>query len=349
MYPETKKMITDKRLGGVYPGVVYSFINQTGEEVVAEGLAQVLDQEITMTTAKRFDVASLTKVVCTTTVLLKLWESGVIAWDDPLQRYLPAFGNSQITIRHLLTHTSDIRTWIPNRDQLDAAGLRAAYLQLEPGADLGRKVVYTDAGTILLGFMLEEIFGGLPVVEIFRKEVLQPLGMHHSIFLPHDEERGDVVPTAKLADGELLKGVTHDPKARVLGEHAGNAGLFSDIGDLLIFSRMLLAKGQLSNGATFLKSSTIQSLLKDQTPDGQGHRSLGWDLGTGGAALATPALFHTGYTGTFLLVDVAVGEAFIFLSNRVHLQDQREAYIAQRDEIIAQYQKERGILKPKVL
>lgn len=349
MYPETRKQITDKRLRGVYPGVVYGFINGAGEEVVAEGLAQVLEQEVTMTAAKRFDVASLTKVICTTTVLLKLWEAGTIDWDQPLRHYLPAFGNDQITIRHLLTHTSDIRTWIPQRDQLDKRGLRAAYLQLEPGADLGQKVVYTDAGTILLGFMLEEIFGGLPVVEIFRQEVLQPLGMHHSGFLPTAEELADVVPTALLADGRLLKGVTHDPKARVLEEHAGNAGLFTDVGDLLIFSRMLLAKGALPDGTQVLKPETIQMLLQDQTPDGRGHRSLGWDLRAGGAATGQAALFHTGYTGTFLLVDVASGEAFVFLSNRVHLQDQREAYIVQRDEIIAQYQKERGAFSEKVL
>lgn len=341
MYKQTQQLIMTKRLSGIYPGVVYGFINQQGEEVKAQGLAQVFPTEEKMTPNKRFDVASLTKVICTTTVLLKLWEAGAIDWDHPLQRYLPAFKNQRITLRHLLTHTSDIRTWIANRDRLSGEDLREAYLALEPGSSLGQVVQYTDAGTILLGFMLEELYQR-PVIEVFRQEVLVPLGMDHSGFLPEKGELTDIVPTERLSKNQVLRGVTHDPKARVLGAHAGNAGLFTDVEDLLIFCRMLLAHGRAADGRSYLQPETVALLQQDQTPSGLGHRSLGWDLRPGASKKATPALFHTGYTGTFLLIDVAVGEAFVFLSNRVHPTDHREVYLKERDELIDVYQKERG-------
>lgn len=341
LYPQTQQIITDKRLRGVYPGVVYGFIDSHGEEVQAQGLAQIFPHEEQMTPGKRFDVASLTKVVCTTTVLLKLWEVGEIAWDQPLQRYLPEFKQDTITLRHLLTHTSDIQTWIADRDRLSAAELRAAYLTLAPGPGLGHKVQYTDAGTILLGFMLEGLFHQ-PVIDVFHQEVLEPLGMQHSGFLPKEGERKEIVPTERVSRSRVLRGVTHDPKARVLGAHAGNAGLFTDVDDLLIFCRMLLAEGAAADGRQFLQPETLLMLLQDQTLDARGQRSLGWDLRAGAAVSGTPALFHTGYTGTFLLADIAAEEAFVFLSNRIHPTDHRAAYLKERDEIIGVYQKERG-------
>lgn len=339
MYPKTREIITKKRLEQVYPGVTLGFLTQEAEAFYAMGKAAVLPFEEQMTMDKRFDVASLTKVVCTTTVLLRLWEQGEICWDEPLRRYLPDFADGRVTLRHLLTHTSALRTWIPNRDQLDGAELRQAYLKMHAEADLGETVLYTDAGTILLGFMLEALYQQ-DVITVFQEQVLDPLGMGHSGFLPELTERKEIVPTEKTSTG-VLRGVTHDPKARVLGPHAGNAGLFSDLGDLALFSRMYLQHGVSASGEQFLQEATIAELLQDQTPLKNGNRSLGWDLRPG--KNTHPALFHTGYTGTFLLLDVAAQEAMIFLSNRLHPTDEREAYLKERDEIIACYQKERGV------
>ncbi|WP_368251178.1 serine hydrolase domain-containing protein [Enterococcus sp. 2201sp1_2201st1_B8_2201SCRN_220225] len=340
MYPNTRNLITKKRQQGVYPGVNYGFLQGNQERFYGEGLASLLPQKEQMTLDKRFDVASLTKVVCTTTMLLKLWEQKVITWEESVKHFLPNFQDSRITLRHLLTHTANIQTWINNRDQLNEDQLRQAYYGLTAGNKLGQEVKYTDAGTILLGFMLEEIFQQ-DVVEIFKKEVLEPLGMKNSGFLPEKTEIPQIVPT-EVVQGHLLQGVTHDPKARVLGRHAGNAGLFTDLGDLARFCRMFLHHGRNGGGKIFLQESTIEALLQDQTPLKNGGRSLGWDLRLG--AKNQPALFHTGYTGTFLLIDVAAQEAFIFLSNRVHPVDHREAYLQERDQIIACYQKERGII-----
>lgn len=332
MYQQTQALIEQKLEKGVYPGVVYQFFEKGVTETQTLGKAAILPKEEEMTVAHLFDVASLTKVVCTTTVVLKLMEAGVLDVDQPLQRYLPAFENNQITLRHLLTHTADIQTYIPNRDQLGQQKLREAYLTFKPGADLGKKVQYTDAGTILLGFMLEELYHE-SVTAVFQQEVLMPLGMTDSYFLPEEELMERIVPTQQQADGQILRGKTHDPKARVLGSHAGNAGLFTTVADLSRFCQMLLSKGRSASGQ-FLQERTIQLLLQDQTPMRSGGRSLGWDLR---GKKDTTFLFHTGYTGTFLLVDPEGQRFFIFLSNRVHPKDHRKEYLRERDEIIDCY------------
>lgn len=338
MYPETQELIHKKMQQGVFPGTVFRFIENNQEELQVLGKAQIEPDVVLMQEDFLFDVASLTKVVCTTTIMLRLKEAGTLSWDQTLHELLPEFQNQTISLRHLLTHTSDIQTYIPNRDQLDAEELRAAYLTLQPGDRLGEVVQYTDAGTILLGFLIEKIYQK-DVIDVFKAEVLEPLAMTDSCFLPQPPYNR-IVPTQKLADGRILKGTTHDPKARVLAEHAGNAGLFTNMKDLSEFAKMYLNLGRVSD-IIYLHDMTVQELLTDQTPTGKGKRSIGWDLKFSPLDQA-PLLFHTGYTGTFLMLDVVKKSAFIFLSNRVHPEDHRADYVAHRDEILACYLKERA-------
>jgi CubicO group peptidase (beta-lactamase class C family) len=338
MYSETKKMILDKMNEGIYPGVAAAFVKENTVEKLVAGKAQVVPEQQPMTEDLLFDAASLTKVVATTTLVLRLWEDGKIDLDAPLHDYLPKFENQTITLRHLLTHTSDIKTWIPNRDQLNQQELISAYLKLQPGEELGQTVKYTDAGTILLGLMLEEIYQE-DAVTLFEEQVLMPLGMMNSLFLPQPSIK--IVPTEQLESGEVLRGITHDPKARVLAEHAGNAGLFINLEDSLKFVDMYLNKGKIESG-TYFDAKTIEALLTDHTPNKKGKRSLGWDLKFDKKD-QHPILYHTGYTGTFYLIDVREQEAFVFLSNRVHPIDKREEYIKNRDEIIETYLKEKAL------
>ena len=325
-YPKTQAKIQEYLNEKVFPGVCYAIIDH--EKMIHKhfGYASVIPKKRVMTEDTLFDVASLTKVVCTTTMILKLMEQGVIEIDQPLKQYLPAFGDESITLRHLLTHTADIVTYIPNRDQLNQQELMQAYLTLKAGDNLGKVVKYTDAGTILLGFMLEEIFQK-PVTTIFKEEILEPLEMLNSQFPPLDTHY------SIASTEDTLCGQTHDPKARVLAEHAGNAGLFTNLADLLKFTQMYLNEGRLPDGRTFLQRETIAQLYQDQTPNKEGRRSLGWDLRYG-------FLFHTGYTGTFLCINRKLQQAFVFLSNRVHPYDFRQEYLAKRDELIAIYLKE---------
>ncbi|MGX7411481.1 serine hydrolase domain-containing protein [Enterococcus caccae] len=335
MYKETSKKIKIMMNEGVFPGVSFSFMTKTESEDHTWGKAQIFPEAEVLDRSLLFDVASLTKVICTTTVVLQLMEAKIIEIDRSLKTYYPAFEDEKITIRHLLTHTSDIQSYIENRDTLSKEELKRAYNQVQSGEALGKKVSYTDTGTILLGFMLEELLGK-EVIELFKERVLHPLDMRESIFLPTDS--ANIVPTENHPVRGLIRGQTHDPKAFVLAEHAGNAGLFTNLTDLKKFTSMYLNEGVYQD-TKLLERTTICSLLADQTPNKHGNRSLGWDLKDD--LTGRPILFHTGYTGTFLLIDPNEKEAFIFLSNRVHPVDKRAEYIEKRDELIEIYLKEK--------
>lgn len=326
-YPKTQAKIQEYLKENIFPGVCYAIIDQ--EKMIQKhfGYASLIPAIRVMTEDTIFDVASLTKVVCTTTMILKLMEKGVVEIEQPLKKYLPAFSDESITLRHLLTHTADIVTYIPNRNQLNKYELIQAYLTLRSGNNLGKVVKYTDAGTILLGFMLEEIFQK-SVTTIFKEEIFEPLHMTSSQFPPLDRH------FSIAATEDTLCGQTHDPKAHILAEHAGNAGLFTNLADLLKFTQMYLNGGHLPDGRTFLQTETIAQLYQDQTPSKEGKRSLGWDL-------RYDFLFHTGYTGTFLCIDSKLQQAFVFLSNRVHPYDFRQKYLTKRDELIAIYLEEK--------
>jgi len=327
MYPKTQEKINEGWQENIFPGVVYRFIEGKKKETKVLGNAAIIPQKEKMTQEHLFDVASLTKVICTTTVILRLLEAGKIFLEDPVQKYLPQFPDKRLNLRHLLTHTADITSWINQRDQLTKSELKQAYLSIQAGDKLGRKVKYTDSGMILLGFILEEIYQE-NVSTIFQTEVLSPLKMSNSYFSPVQKPK--IVPTEQLKSGKILKGEVHDPKARVLKEHAANAGLFTTIDDLERFVQIYL------NNTEFLSEQTINALLKDHTPLKNGGRSLGWDL-------KNKVLFHTGYTGTFLAIAPLKKQAFIFLSNRIHPKDCKTTYVKYRDELINTYLNEKDL------
>ncbi len=331
MYANTLELI-EKNMPQVYPGAVVRFLRKGTQETYVFGQASMLPTEEKMTATHVFDTASLTKVICTTTVLLKCWDQGMIDMDDSLQYWLPEYKDPSVKIKHLLTLTAAIHTWIPHRDQLSAEELKAAYLTLASDGSAGQRVHYTDTGFILLGFLLEKLFQK-PLTEIFCAQVLVPLGMTNSGFPPFSKAQSSmIVPTQQQANGQVLRGVTHDPKARILGPHAGNAGLFSTVDDVTAFVQTLFEAA--SHESPFFSKRIIEALKQPQTT-GDRLRTYGWDL-----IGPTQQLFHTGYTGTFMLVDLKEQQAFIFLSNRVHPQDHRAAYITHRDEIVASYLKE---------
>lgn len=171
-----------------------------------------------------YDLASVSKVVGVGTVLIKMIQSGRVELDKPLQAYYPAFQNADVTIRDLVTHTSGIDPYIPNRDSLDFSGLKEAIDGIGVTAD--KTFRYTDINLILLGFLLEELYGQ-DLDRILDQEVFTPWALTQTSFGPV----AVAVPTVK---GEEA-GVVHDPKAKVLGWHTGSAGLFSSLPDLKVF------------------------------------------------------------------------------------------------------------------
>lgn len=334
MYPKTEQKIRELVQNKKIPGISYAFISKEKVEKNIIGFKQLLPEEIKLEEETLYDMASLTKVICTTTIILRLVEEKILVVDEPLASYLPEFLDENVTIRELLTHTSDIKGYIPNRDSLNQSELRKEILKLKSGENRGKVVQYTDTGTVLLGFLIENLYQK-SVHDVFREEVLSPLEMISSGF--SEITKSLAAPTEVTKSRGVIQGEVHDPKAFVLGEHCGSAGLFANVSDTLNFVQMYLERGTFKD-KRLLKEETILNLLTDQTQGFDKPRSLGWDLLS---CENRSLLFHTGYTGTFIIIDILSKEAFIFLSNRVHPVDNRLEYLVLRDELIQIYLKER--------
>lgn len=274
-----------------------------------------------MTADTIFDIASLTKIVATTTGLMKLFEQGRIRLDDPVTTYLPEFqgGNSAITVRDLATHFSGLR---PDLD-LDPAwsgyetGIRKALMD-KPAGPRETKFVYSDINFLLLGEIVHRL-SGLPESEYVKQILFDPLGMKETGYLPSARLKPRIAPTEKLKDGEILRGVVDDPTARYMGGVAGNAGVFSTAADLGKFCQMIL-----DGGDGLFSPATIRKFTEPQTPFSQPIlRGIGWDIqspysGVRGELFPVGSFGHTGFTGTSIWIDPASRTYVVLLTNSVH-------------------------------
>ncbi|MHC9532942.1 serine hydrolase domain-containing protein [Dellaglioa sp. L3N] len=331
LYPETKNKIQQLVNEGVVPGASFGIIHHN--EIMTQsylGYSQLVPERDVLTADALYDVASLTKVIGTTTLILKLQETGRLSVDDLVKKYLPNYQDERVTLRHLLTHTADFQGYIKNRNQLSASELKQALFGLSNGENLGKKVVYSDIGLIFLGFIIESILD-IPVQQAIQQDVLMPLGLADSTFKP---EVARSVPTEIIPELGLLKGIVHDPKARILKAHCGSAGLFSTLPDTLKFMQWFMSDNP---ERPVLKPETTQKLFHDQTPTGQLGRSLGWDL-------RGESVYHTGYTGTFMLMDQATQDGLVVLTNRVHPTSNNPLYLTKRDDIVATFLMEKNAI-----
>jgi len=272
-----------------------------------------------MTDDTIFDAASLTKVVATTPSIWLLIERGKIEIDAPVSRYIPEFRGGwrdEITIRHLLTHTSGLR---PDLDLstpwsgYDTA-IRMAIAE-EPRQRPGYTFRYSDINFELLGEIVKRVSGD--DLDLFAKrEIFEPLGMVDSGFRPMDKKR--IAPTEQTPEG-MLRGVVHDPTARRMGGVAGHAGLFTTVHDLTLYCRMLL-----HGGTPILKRETVNMLTSVATPPTVAvRRAGGFDIDSSfsrprGELFPLGSYGHTGFTGGMMWIDPFSKTFYIFLSNRVH-------------------------------
>jgi CubicO group peptidase (beta-lactamase class C family) len=265
-----------------------------------------------------YDIASLTKVVATTSAVMLLVEDGKLALDAPVRRYLPEFSGGKkdgVTIRHLLTHTAGLPAGAgaPGTPAQALRSLIRTPLQAAPG----ERMVYSDVGFVVL-YEAAERAAGEPLDEMLERRVFKPLGMISTGYLPGGEACDRCSPSYRKADGTPVRGKVHDPTARKLGGVAGNAGLFSTAADLARFAAMLAEGGELDNVRIF-QEETIRTFTAKQ-PDA-GNRALGWETpkrsgGSSGAEVSRKAFGHTGYTGTSLWVDPESKTWTVLLTNR---------------------------------
>jgi CubicO group peptidase (beta-lactamase class C family) len=296
----------------------------------AYGSRAVVPATEPMTADTIFDLASLTKVVATTTSIMILIEEGRLRLADSVAAHVPGFeryGKGGITVRHLLTHTSGLRPDIDLSDPwtgYETAIARA--IEEVPTAAPGERFVYSDINFFLLGDIVRRVSGqGLD--RFSRERIFDPLDMKDTTFNPPPSVIPRVAPTERCAGPgcpeEMLRGVVHDPTARRMGGVAGHAGLFSTASDLSRFCRMLLHGGQLGS-ARILSPLGVARMTSPATPPGaRDVRAFGWDLDSrfasnSGDLLPVGSFGHTGFTGTSLWIDPLTGVYVVFLSNRVH-------------------------------
>ena len=290
-------------------GVVW--IERDGEVYSrAYGNRAVVPARETMTADTIFDVASLTKVVATAPSIWLLIDRGKIALDAPAKTYLPELQDGEITIRHLLTHTSGLRPNVDLRDEWSGydEGLRRALIET-PRNRPGAVFRYSDINYTLLGEIVKRVSG--ETLDVFaRRNIFEPLGMKDTGFRP-----GGAGPTSRVAPTENgLRGVVHDPTSRRMGGVAGQAGLFSTAEDLAKFARAILRGGTFPKQMTEVVSPPEVAIRRAGGFDIDSHyarpRGEHFPIGT--------SFGHTGWTGGFLWIDPASRSFFIFLSNRVH-------------------------------
>jgi len=269
-----------------------------------------------MTVDTIFDLASLTKVVATTSSLMKLFEEGKFRLNGRVTQYLPEFqgGKSDITIRDLFTHFSGEPPDLPLNPPWTGyeTGIRMAMTE-KPTAPPGALFRYSDINFILLGELVHRLSGQM-LSDYARQNVFLPLGMKDTMFLP---------PASLLPNELPLHGVVHDPTARAMGGVAGHAGVFSTADDLARFCEMLLHKGQL-DGIRLFSPLTVEKFTTPESPADQPIlRGLGWDIdspfsGNRGDLFPIGSYGHTGFTGTSIWIDPVSDTYVILLANSVH-------------------------------
>ncbi len=280
-----------------------------------------------MTEGTIFDMASMTKVMATTTAAMELYQQGRFRLNDPVARYLPAFaanGKRDITIRQVMTHYSGLppdldlkQTWSGKQTGYDMA------FAIKPDHPPGTRFHYSDINFIVMGALVEKL-SGMTLDAYTAKYVFAPMGMDHTRFLPPASWRPEIAPTQYDENHHMLLGVVHDPTSRRMGGVAGHAGLFSTAADISIFAQNLLDCLAGTPNKFPVNRLTAEKMTTPQQPaTGTALRGLGWDIespfsGNRGELFPVGGFGHTGYTGTDIWIDPWSDTYVIMLSNRVH-------------------------------
>ena len=302
------------------------------------------DAKAQATTVKTmYDVASLTKVIVTTTLVAKLVEGDFpspLNLDAPVERYLPEWATGpqpewrqRMTVRHLLTHTSGLppfkEYWRTSKSKQDTlTKIFAEPLEYEPGT----KEIYSDLGIILMAEIIERLTGRT-LDDLANQYIFAPLGMRDSMYKPPKKLWPTIAPTEFDARfrKRLVQGEVHDENAYAIGGVSGHAGLFSTAPDLAAFCQMLLNGGVYAH-QRILKRTTIAQFTTPQQLSG-GTRTLGWAVptegGSSGHYFSAHSFGHTGFTGTSIWIDPDRELFVVFLTNRVNptREDQKIAKV----------------------
>ncbi|MGA8430834.1 MAG: serine hydrolase [Candidatus Sulfotelmatobacter sp.] len=335
--PAADAIIQQSITDGNIPGAVL-VIGHNGKIVYrkAYGSRALEPRREAMTLDTVFDLASLTKVIVTTTAVMQLVQTGKVRLNDPVAKYLPEFaqnGKEDITVRQLLTHYSglppDLDLKVQWSGKSTAYGMAFVEMLDEPP---GSKFSYSDINFIVLGALVEKI-SGETLDEYATRHIFAPLRMLRTRFLPPAAWRAKIAPTQYDENEHMLRGVVHDPTARRMGGVAGHAGLFSTGDDLAKFAQALLSGG----GGVLSPLSVEKMTSPEQPPAAPVLRGFGWDIDSPfssnrGDLLPIGSFGHTGFTGTSMWIDPTTNTYIILLTNAVHPRGKGNA-IALRSKV----------------
>lgn len=342
-WARVKELLVHGVQENVFPGAVLRVLSDS--QVLfdyATGFSSLLPERREITTDTIFDIASLTKVIVTTSAVMLLVQDKKLNLDEGLSTYIREIDSADkryISIRQLLSHSAGFNSWKPVYQEIEneekrtgvrvlgTPNARALFLKNILNDPLaykpGTRALYSDLGFILLGFIVERITGK-ELDEFAKEKIFLPLNMRSTFFVKHTHHNGAKYPFAATEKcpwrKRVICGEVHDENAWAMGGVAGHAGLFSTAEDIGIFAEEVI-NSYYGRGRIFHKDTARIFFKKERTPSSSW--ALGWDtptLGnsTSGRYFSSESIGHTGFTGSSIWIDLRRRVAVILLTNRIH-------------------------------
>ncbi len=326
MFKQTTNLLHQLVHEKTVPGVSFAILTPQSTQTAVLGDKTWVPEKTPLlpSTSNLYDLASLTKVLATTIRLVQLHEKALFNWNDTLSNYLPRFKHETITILDLVTHTSGLPKSIPHfviEKPSDVKRYVYSAEQVKPAKEF---VEYSDINFLLLGYLIEALIQE-PFEKQIEQNILKPLGTKQTSFYSADPESS--VPTELSDKRGLITGIVHDHKAFIAGGNTGHAGLFSSLDDLLLFAEAFLFK----DGAPLFSRQSLDAIRENYTPSLNRDRGIGFDLRK---IQDHFALYHTGFTGTFIVLDPLTQHGLVVLSNRIHPTRNNPLFLEKREEIV---------------
>ena len=325
--------ILEEVQNGVIPGMTYSVVKDNDIFHGSVGLKQIIPTKENTSEDTLYDLASLSKVVSTVTIVSKMYAEGKIKLNDKVSAYLERFKYDDVTIFDLLTHSSGLPADLDDLTIVSKEELLNKVYDASKVYETKTDVIYSDLGYILLGELISKVYGK-PLDEVAREEVFIPLEMNHTCYNPID--KSNCAPTEETTSRGLLQGFVHDEKAFSLGGVAGNAGVFSTNTDLVNFMSMILNDGYY-NGKEYLPKQIIDLWFKPLVFEERNdrYRSLCWIVGQNKLVNKNNGnvISFSGFTGPSISIDRDNNLGIALLTNRVHPTRKNNLIATERSKI----------------
>lgn len=310
--------INEEVNNNIIPGMVYSVICDGNINIGAIGYKSLVPDKEILSSDTMYDIASLTKILVTVTLISKLIDNRIINIYDKVNKYLPYFKFDDIRVYDLLTHTSGLPADFKDKSIITKEEMRYKIYSIDKEYETGSKVVYSDIGYIILGDVISKIYNK-PLDIVAIEEIFIPLEMYNTSYNPKDKDK--CAPTEITKERGIIKGIVHDEKAYSLGGVAGHAGVFTDVKDLSNFVTMVLNNGMFNN-KRFLSREIIDTWFTPFVYDErcEWYRSFCYIVGNNDIVIeqGNNIISFNGFTGPSISIDRDNNLGIILLTNRVH-------------------------------